>query len=159
MLTKHIWVWLLATVLVAGISAVAGKQASKSNTQPSASSKPQKKPALTNVVRVSTDTALRNAAQEKAQDASSDKDKKSAADKDVLEFRPTVPGSTSAKKEVVVEDSKKSPVKNVHGEVYGTTGSASTGTRGAGAAVGASSRGGKASVYVETERSRPTPPR
>ena len=159
MLSKHIWVWLLASVLVAGVSASADEHTKKSDTQASASSESQKKPALTNAVRVSTDAALRNAAREKAKDAVSGKDKKTSADKDVLEFRPTAPGSTTTEKDVVVEDSKKSPVKNVHGEVYGTTGSGNVGTRGAGAAVGASSRSGKTSVYVETERSRTTPPR
>jgi hypothetical protein len=158
MLRKRIWVWLLAAVLASGVFASADEHTKKSDTQASATTEPQKEPALTNAVRVSTDAALRKAAQEKAKEAASGKDKKSTADKDVLEFRPAAPGSAPAEKDVVVEDSKKSPVKNVHGEVYGTTGSGSVGTRGAGAAVGASSRSGKTSVYVETQRSRTTPP-
>ena len=138
--------------------ALADEPSKKPENKQNPTAKSQKMPALSSTVRVSTDAVLSRAAKEEAKKNSSDKAEKDPADKDILEFRPAAPDSNSRDKDtVVVPGSKQPPLKNVHGEVYGTSGRDVTGTRAAGAAVGASSKSGKSSIYVETQRSRTTP--
>ncbi len=117
----------------------------------------QKKPVLVDAARVSTDAAVRSAAKQEVEKPESAKGKKDSSESAVVEFKPAGPNAGSGETVVLPKDSKKN--KNIHGEVFGTTGAQAAGTQGAGGAVGATSKSGKTSVYVETEHQRTTPPR
>jgi hypothetical protein len=120
----------------------------------------KKKPALTDSARVDTNAALRDAVKQQATKGDPKDGKENPADSAVVEMRPADANASSSGDPVVVsKKSKKGPLKDVHGKVYGATNSNNLGTRGGGGAVGASSKSGKTSVYVETEGSRTTPPR
>jgi hypothetical protein len=151
----------LALLVATAASAQTPAAQSASQDSTAGSSKTSKEPGkvkLLELTRVSTEEAARRAAQEKTkktarQDSATKEDSKKSAPSGVSEFRPvTKPTGDSADAiEIPSQKSGKSPVKDVHGTVQGVSGS---GTRAAGAEVGASSKGGKVHVYVETERSR-----
>lgn len=117
---------------------------------------PQKTLTLSVVTRVDTDGVARRAAQSmagahaKASKAKVD-GKKSAETPDVVEFQPGDSDASAATKPIVAADRKdrKAPLKNIHGSVYGAAGAG--GHEDAGS-VGATSRSGKTSVYVETDQ-------
>ncbi len=67
----------------------------------------------------------------------------------VQEFQISDRASSTSVKELSSKDSKKSLLKNVHGEAYGGTGSGNASMQAAGGAVGASSKSGKTYIYVE----------
>ncbi len=117
----------------------------------------RKKAVLVDATRASTDAAVRSAAKQEAQKSESAKGKKGSSESAVVEFKPAGPNAGSGETVVLPKDSKKN--KNIHGEVFGTTGAQAAGTQGAGGAVGATSKSRKTSVYVETEHQRTTPPR
>jgi hypothetical protein len=79
---------------------------------------------------------------------------KPAADDSVVEFQPAVGGSgTTSRPAATVQDKEaKSPLKRVHGDLYGGTGRADGGS------VGATSKGGKTSIYVESDQARGAAP-
>jgi hypothetical protein len=114
-----------------------------------------KKPALAEATRASTEDAARGVAQKQARKNAEEEAAEKTTGADVLEFRPVPESSGLSGKNVVApaEGSKKSALSKVHGEVYGST-DAKGATRRAGAGVGANSKSGKTTVYVETERGR-----
>ena len=146
---------ILTLALAGGAWALADDPPQKPETQKSSRADSSTKPALTNAVRVSTDEALASAAKQEAKKRSPDENQKDSPDDAVLELRPAAPDA-SADSSATVTEEKKSPLKNVHGEASGAAGAG--GNREAGK-VGASSKSGKTSVYVETDRSNTTPPR
>jgi len=155
----RVWILLaVATLLSAGL--LSAQERRNPDPQNTSTTQSEKKPALSDAVRVSTDTALREAAKQEAKKPASEKATKESAEADVLEFRPADSDSTASSGPVVVpKSSKEAPLKDIHGTVYGSTDSKKAGTRSTGGSVGASSKSGKASIYVETERSRTNPPR
>lgn len=119
----------------------------------------EKKPSLAELTRVSTDETARSAAKGKAKSDTPEGAAAEPAEPAVVELQPAkqvdeASGATVASS----KKSKRSPVKDVHGSVYGQVDARDAGSHREGAAVGASSKGGKASIYVETERSRQNPP-
>lgn len=123
---------------------------------------------LLDVTGVSTDRAVHSLAEELAgkaarKDGGQSKAAKAAepgyktatgpADSAVMEFHPADPGDARTGDPLVVgsKDSKKTAAKRIHGEVYGAADPNQTGTHAAGGSVGATSKSGKASVYVETD--------
>jgi hypothetical protein len=130
---------------------------------PRSSASTEKKPALAEVTRVSTDEATRSAAKKQAKKTAEEEVAEKPSDPDVVELRPAPASAESSGGAVVVpsKKSKKSVLGNVHGTVHGSADARNSGTRRTGASVGASSKSGKTAVYVETERGRtqPNPPR
>ena len=125
-------------------------------------------PARLELAPVSTSETARGAAREiaKRQPASQAKsaDTKSQTDESrrgapdssaVDEFKPGRPVD-STDDAVVVKGSKKSAGKNVHGTAYGSLDPTARGNRETGGSAGATSKGGKTSVYVETDSSHAT---
>jgi cobalamin biosynthesis Mg chelatase CobN len=143
---------ILTLALAGATCALADDPPKKPETQKSSQGESSKEPALTDVVRVSTDEALASAAKQEAKKRSSEDKQKDSPDDAVLELRPSPP-EAAAGTSAAVSKEKKSPLKDVHGEVAGAAGNREGGK------VGASSKSGKTSVYVETDRSNTTPPR
>lgn len=155
----------VALCLLMPVASTPQDTAKKSSDTPSpkSSASTEKKPALAEVTRVSTDEATRSAAQKQAKKTAEEEAAEEPSEPDVLELRPAPESAESSGGAVVVpsKDSKKSVPGNVHGTVHGSLDPKNTGTHRAGASVGASSKSGKTAVYVETERGRtqPNPPR
>jgi hypothetical protein len=127
--------------------------------RPAAISKKQK-PKLAEITRVSTEEAARGVARQKATpdgDASNTETEETAPPA-VTELKPTARSSEASGGSVTVKDSKGSKASKVHGRVYGSLDPKNSGDRQDGAAVGAGSKNGKTSIYVETEGSRGTTP-
>jgi len=123
-----------------------------------------KRPLFEGVTRVSTDQAVRNATREAsikkgARDRESSREE-AFTNSSVLEFQPA-PGSAADSKGVASDskESKKPVLKNVHGTAYGSVVPGRSGNHTAGASAGATSKGRKAYVYVETDHSRTTSPK
>ena len=114
------------------------------------------KPKLVDAVRVSTQEAVASAAKQESAKGVPEKNPKDSSTDAVLEFHTAAPAGTEDNSQVVASDSKKSPLKKIHGEAYGADGS---GGNQEGAKAGTSSKSGKTSIYVETDRSHTTPPR
>lgn len=81
-----------------------------------------------------------------------------ASDKSIMEFR-AVSGSGSGEFETRNKSSKHGFLKNVHGELYGAAAPGLANGDAASAAVGASSKGGKAHIFIETDHNRDLPSR
>ncbi len=124
----------------------------------SAVAKPKKKPSLAELTRVNTEEAARSAANKRNKGKTASQPSGVSNEPDVLELQPSASNHEEADSGAAVKasGSKKSPVKNVHGAVYGAADPEHP-ARAAGGAVGASSKGGKTSVYIETDRSRNLP--
>ena len=122
---------------------------------PTASSK--EKPRLTEATRVSTAEAARKAAETAAQGHSRGLPSEASGAPDVLEFHASSSGARGSAGTAATKESNKSALKSAHGDAYGALDSGGAGKR-AGGAVGATSKGGKASIYVETDRSHDTTP-
>ena len=111
---------------------------------------------LADVTRVSTAEATRKAAKDLAKDRGRDSPSEASGVSDVLEFHPAeadlqgVPTTLS-------KESKKSALKNVHGDAYGALDGRGAGRR-AGGSVGATSKSGKTSIDVQTDRSHESTP-
>jgi len=118
--------------------------------------KAEKKPALSEIMRVSTSQVARTAAQEKGKGRPAQESGDQPSDSGSLELRPLAQGAEVSSEAVAIPSrgSRKSPLKNVHGTVYGSVDPKNKGTHRAGASVGATSKSGKSGIYVETERSR-----
>jgi hypothetical protein len=121
--------------------------------------KPANKISLSDVTAVSTDEAAKKTAREKVKSPDDKKDNKSADTgiDSVLEFHP----SSADEQAATASDAKpsvKHTKKNIHGEAYGGIDPGNSGTHQAGGAVGATSKSGKTSVYVQGDQARSTQP-
>ncbi len=150
---------LVAIATCAPRVALSQETSGNSETNSGKHSQTSDKPKLSDLTRVSTEEAARQAAKEKVKDdkASSAKPENWAREADqgratslVSELQPAA--KTKQDKNAAEVQSAKpadSKLKNVHGSVHGATGSAA---RQSGAEVGASNKSGKTHVYVETGR-------
>jgi hypothetical protein len=158
------WILLTAALLVAGTLQAAqaphqnGTGQDQQKPEKSSDKLSKKKAPIAGAARVSTDAALKDATEQAAKKPATEEAKEHPAGEDVLELHPAESesaNSTSVKAES--QGSKKA--KDVHGTVYGATDARNVATHRTGGAVGATSKSGKSSVYVETEGARTTPPR
>jgi hypothetical protein len=169
MIARFRWSTVLFFSLVVSASAVAFAQdeakkssgsAATSETQQPSKKKSDKKLSLADVTRVSTAEAAKNAAKESTKDNSKDQDVLKSADGNgqsgVLEFQPATVGDPSTSPAAHPEATKKHALSKVHGEAYGALDPKNTGTHRTGGAVGATTKSGKTSVYVETNQSKST---
>lgn len=151
---------LLACLLVPAV--LTPQEPSHKNSEPSKAqaSKPDQKPALAEVTRVSTDEAAHSAARKKAEGNAGSETSDQPADSAVTEFHPAArtSGASSEADAGPSKGPKRSLTKNLHGTVYGARGTGHDGDHKAGASVGASSKSGKTNIYVETNRSRESSP-
>jgi hypothetical protein len=71
----------------------------------------------------------------------------------VMEFQPVPSGTGPASSSGVIQagSQSKSPLKRVHGDLYGATGAAGQAASGS---VGATSKSGKTSVYIQSDETR-----
>lgn len=151
---------LFAALCLLMPGASVGQDTPKKNSETPSSKSPalsgDKKPALAEATRVSTEDAARSVAQKQARKSAEEDGAEKTASPDVLEFRPVPESTGSSGKSVVVpaEGPKKPPLGKVHGKIYGSADGKGTGTHRAGAGVGANSKSGKTTVHVETERGR-----
>ena len=120
----------------------------------------KKKPKLLEITRVSTDEAARGVAKEKAtrDEEVSNAEPSEPAAPAVTELKAIDRGSETPRSAVTNSDSKGSKASKVHGRVYGSVDPKNSSDRRQGAAIGAGSKSGKTSIYVETEGSRGTTP-
>lgn len=147
---------LAAAVLTVSVFAMPQEQKSGGSSDGTApASKTEKKLRLVDATRVSTADAAKSAAKEESAKSATSKAAGKTDGAGVLEFKPTADAGGEAVT-VHTDNSKKSVLKNTHGNVYGTTGA---GDRETGGAVGTTSKSGKTSIYVGTDRSRNTSPR
>lgn len=156
----NIWIYLAIALAVAALGAAQDPQQThteQSQRKPEKASAKQssKKPSLAGAARVSTDAALEDAAKQAAKKPEGAKEEPSG--EAVLELHPAQ-AEAATSPSVKPESPKTKKAKDVHGTVYGATDARNVGTHRAGGAVGATSKSGKTSVYVETERDRTTPP-
>jgi hypothetical protein len=159
---------LLATALVLLFTGFAGAQSAHAPDLPPKPATPapkalsaSEKAKLLDATRVSTEKAARRAAQEKAKDTTKeDTTKKQSVNSEAIpavsEFKPVSKSQedSSTKSRLPGQDTGKLPLKNLHGSVQGSTGS---GIRQGAADLGASSKGGKTYIYVQSEKSRSDP--
>lgn len=115
---------------------------------------------------VSTSEAARGAAREISKRQTTLPAKSDAAQGKADESLPGTPGSSAVDEfkpgsaadpaggAVVVKESKKSNARNIHGTAYGGLDPTARGNHATGGSVGAASKSGKTSVYVETDSSR-----
>ncbi len=159
--TRIALVWgtiALSATMACGQQTTPGKT-QKSETKPSAPSRNENKPSLADVTRVSTERVASSAARDKSRKDTEQGAVSESAEPAVLEFQPASPSARTASDSTkAVKDSGKSASKKAHGEVYGSLDPKNAGDRASGASVGATSRTGKTSVYVETNQSRAKPP-
>ncbi len=118
-------------------------------------SKTQVKPGLAEATQVSTEHAARDAARDATKGQAAGAPPQEGAESGVLEFRPA-PETAQRAKEPEGTRTKDPALTKVHGTASSSAGT--SGGRDHAASVGASTRSGKAHVYVETERSRATSP-
>ena len=165
---------LVLSFLVAASVVVFAQDEAKKSSSPAATSetqesskdksekKSEKKLSLADITRVSTAEAAKKATQESTKDKSKDRDVLKNADENgqsgVIEFQPSTGGDAGAGTAAHPEAAKKGALSKVHGEAYGALDPNNTGTHRTGGAVGATTKGGKASVYVETDQSKSTSP-
>ena len=123
--------------------------------QKSSISRSKEKPALVEATHVSTAEAAHKAAEAAAQGHGSEAASQASGVPDVLEFHAASPGAQDSVSAATTEESKKSPLKSLHGDAYGASDSRGAGKQTSGA-VGATSKGGKTSIYVEGDRSHDT---
>jgi len=150
---------LVAAASLAFVALLAAQQPKDPQSQKPTAAPSEKKPALAGTGRVSTDSALRDAAKKEAKTPGTEQAEEPPGEA-VLEFHPAASDATGSKSSAgAPKDAKKSPLRDVHGTVYGSTAAQGAREQRAGGAGGASSKSGKTAIYVDTERSRATPPR
>lgn len=164
MTRKHIglycWLGLAGAVLCVTLATAQEKQTVDASSKVKATPQDNKKHALLNAPRVSTDAAVHSAAKNVIKQTTGEKTPNQPADAEVVEFRPAESESASSSTSAAPPKTpKKGALKDVHGTVYGAAGAKNPGTNAEGAAVGASSKSGKTAIYVETDRARTSPPR
>jgi hypothetical protein len=146
-------IFLFMAVAVAGATPwFAQSPAEKPDAPKPAAASSTKKPVSFDSNRVSTEQALADAAREKA----TKKDAKEEAQTGdaVLEFHPITPSAAPRSSAATSKDSRKSPLKDIHGEAYGLAGG---GGNMEGGKAGGSSKNGKTNIYVETNHSGSSP--
>ncbi len=177
MITRQTKIWtLLAIALSLFVPALAAPQAGAERQpvetlakQESSASKTKTKPTLGEATRVNTAGAARSAAQDVAKRHAAENASDKSTGPDVLEFRPTdqsvevscrtaVASSTEAGRGEAPPRPYKPVLKNVHGTAYGSLDPNKPENHRAGTSVGATSKSGKSSIYLETSRSRTTSP-
>jgi hypothetical protein len=122
----------------------------------SSTARSKEKPTLAEATRVSTAEAARKAAAVEAQGHGSEPASQASSAPDVLEFHAASPGAQDSAGAATTKESKTA-LKSVHGDAYGALGSRGAGKQ-TGGAVGATSKSGKTSIYVETDRSHDSTP-
>lgn len=138
---------MVLTLLLAGVPcAITGQESHKPDSEEPSKVDSTKKPPLTDAVRVSTDDALKNVARQKA--ANKDASSKVPSGDAVWEFHEAPPSAVSPGGSALSKDSKRSPLKDIHGEAHGLAGA---GANLEGGKVGGHSKDGKTSIYVETD--------
>jgi hypothetical protein len=153
----------MALSLLAAFGAANAEEKKPAKDAPPAESN---KPSLADVTRVSTDAVAESVAREqvRGEDETEEAKSEDAASQEepasVVELKPRARDSEDAKDAAKVESksSGKGPLKDVHGSVHGASDPKGSGSR-AGGSVGATTRGGRSSIYVEGQRTRETPPR
>ena len=115
-----------------------------------------KQKSLADFTRVSTADTARKAAKDLAKESVTDNASEVSGASDVLEFHAADPGTQGAAA-TLAKEPKKSALKNVHGDAYGALEARGAAKR-AGGSVGATSKSGKSSIYVETDCSHETTP-
>ena len=159
---RRLYILLLAVFCLAAFSGAAQQgtpvapDKDHNSQSKSSTSKSKDKPTLADATRVSTADAARKAAKDMAKGRGGDTAAEASGAPNVLEFHPDGPGAQGAAV-ALSRESKKSTLKNIHGDAYGALDSRGSGRR-AGGSVGATSKGGKSSIYVETDRSHDTTP-
>ena len=144
---------VIVTLLLAGAPcAVAQAPPQKTDAPKSTKADPPKKPTFAEAVRVSTDDALANVARRKAADT--DAKRQDPSGDAVVEFHEAPPSSASPKGSALSKDSKKAPLKDIHGEAHGLAGS---GVNQEGGRVGGHSKDGKASIFIDANRAETSP--
>lgn len=140
------------------------KGVSGPQTQKTPSRKIPPKITLLDATRVSTSGALKAAAAAKQTNTTAKSHKllegvaapkPDPADSGVVELQSASSGRLNGSRAVVSpkKDSKDS-LKNVHGDLYGSTAGGIAGNNTESGAVGATSKGGKTSVYVQSDHSQ-----
>lgn len=143
---------VLFLLCVGATCVLAGQQPQKPDTPESSPTDSTKKPAIKDAVRVSTDEALANVARQKA--TNKDTDDKIVPSDVVLEFREVTTSAGSSNIGTRGKDSKKPPLKDIHGEGYGLAGA---GVNQEGGRAGAKSKDGKTAIYVEADHGGTSP--
>jgi len=160
--SKRSWSLLAILALFTAIS-VSGQDQSKQSakateTQPKSTKNADRKPSLADVTRVSTEEAARNAANHAAKDKAKDEETGKEGSADITEFQPAGSDDAGASTGSQTNPSASPTRKKVHGEAYGALDPKNSATHRAGGAVGATSKSGKTSVYIETDQSKSTSP-
>jgi cytoskeletal protein RodZ len=145
---------LLAIPLFSQAPAPSGEPKKTETAEPA---QKERKVPLEEATRVSTDKALHSAAKEKSKPATEKNEvPELSGESEVTEFHPATPGEKNPGAEPTTEKpAKKSATKNIHGSVYGAGGAQGSGV---GGAAGTTTKNGKTSVYVESEKSRTANP-
>jgi hypothetical protein len=154
---RHSVVVAAAALLFATAARAQNSTESNSSSPPAASSQ-QEKTKLMEATRVSTDGAARKVAEQETKQKNQNRAEKQHSDKasDVVELHPAA--KSEADSDVATRGagaSKKSPLKKIHGSVYGAEGA---NNRRTGASAGASTNSGNTHIYVETDRSKQDAP-
>src|SRR6266567_4510928 len=151
----------LALIIVTPLAGQSLASAPAQENPPKESSKKQEKARLEEVTRVNTEKAAQSAAKEKSKASTEEKKKKVpelSGGSEVTEFHPAA-AEESAPGGKPGTAKTKPRAKDIHGTVYGAGSARSTRAAGGGE-VGATTKSGKTSVYVQSEKSRaadPTP--
>lgn len=156
---------LAGLFLVFGIvGSIAAQQSAEKEAAPLEA--PAKKPAtdtksvLMGASRASTAKAAEGAAKDRSQGTEAEEAAEPNTDSAVTELRVLPPSKQVQAADSSEGDKKKSskggPLKDIHGTVNGGSG---TGSQAAGASAGASTRSGKASVYIEGQAGQARDPR
>lgn len=140
---------LICMCSISGVAQNPGGGESSASAKSSSTKRP-KKPTLNDVTRVSTDQVAQSAAKNVSSKGGGASSSDAADNSVVLEFKPATANDDSAKP-VKTKEIQKPTLKKVHGTVYGAAGA---GSQPAGAAAGVTSKDGKTSIYIETDRSR-----
>jgi hypothetical protein len=154
------WPVLAGALFFVTLSSAQEKQAVDPSSKVKAPPQNDKKLTLINVPRVSTEAAIRGAAQQSAKKASGDITSGQPEQGQVLEFRAVdSENAISSASAATQKKTQKGLLKNVHGTAYGAAGAKNPATKAEGAAVGASSKSSKTAIYVQTGNAQTSPPR
>ena len=154
----YCWLALAGAMLCVTLATAQEKQTVDPSSKVKATAQDNKKRALLNAPRVSTDAAVHSATKDMIKQTTGEKTPNQPEDAEVVEFRPAESESASSSTSgAPPKTPKKGALKDVHGTVYGAAGAKNPGTNAEGAAIGASSKSGKTAIYVETDRARTSP--
>lgn len=154
----YCWVALVGAMLCVTLATAQEKQTVDPSSKVKATAQDNKKRALLNAPRVSTDAAVHSAAKDAIKQTTGEKTPNQPEDAAVVEFRPAESESASSSTSAAPPKTpKKGPLKDVHGTAYGATDARNPRTNAEGAAIGVSSKSGKSAVYVQTDRAQTSP--